>query len=129
MKLSDIKLKTEYALPQRYGDPRRVLAVKIVETTDAKWDSVRECWKNVNTRKVQVKYLDPPAYDKRYEPTKNAVAEVLARELSAPWSEVGPNIQKRLDEELAQQALENATEKRMKALLGRSYNGYMTISG
>lgn len=128
MKIDEIKAGTEYALKQRHGDPRRVKAMEIVIVPEQIWNEVREECGTRNVRQVVVKHLDRPYDRDRYAPAKGAKQTVEARLIGAPWSEVGPNVAKRQAEKEAADNLQTDLEKRLRAILGRSYNGYVTVS-
>ena len=127
MKIDEIEIGTEYALPQNYSDPRRVKAVEVVTEEVPKWSSIKECYDGMKkVKKVKVKFLDKTK--DRYTYAKGATQLVEARVL-VPWSEVGPAIKERAENEARSNELRSQTEKRVKALLGRNYDGYVTVHG
>lgn len=128
MKLDDISIGEEYAVRPKYGDPRRVKILGIEVSLEKIWDLTRETWKERNVRKVKIKYLDNPARKGYTFPAKNTTILVDAREISALWLEVGPGVRKRQEEAARRDAESAALTKRLKALLGRNVNGYITIS-
>jgi hypothetical protein len=127
MKIGEIEVGKEYALTQGRGDPRRVLAVEIVTVDDPVWSTVLETYTPRSVRKVKVKYLDKPT--ERYTHAKGAEHTVSHRELVALWKDIGPGIRKRIEEEARQEALRDDLEKRLRKLLGKNYDGYVTVMG
>lgn len=129
MKIDEIEVGKEYALTQRSGDPRRVQVMEIVTTKERVWSEVLEDWKPRNVRKVKVKHLDSLTNRGRFynAPAKGATEVVEHRRLPALWKDIGPRIRARIETEARETALQAETEKRMKKLLGRSYDGYVTV--
>lgn len=127
MKIDEIKKGKEYALNQKYGDPRRVKAMGIVTEEEQVWNTVLESWGTRTVRKIRVMFLDPPT--DRHKAAKNTMTNVSARDLAAPWSEVGPNIRKRAEQDAAARAKAADFDKRLKKLLGRNWSGYVIGGG
>ena len=131
MKIDDVKVGEEYALqdgrPRGSRDPRRVKALEIVTVEERYWSDILERRIPRNVRRVRVKYLD--AAKVRWAAAKGAEDNVDARYLVAPWAEIAPSIRERIENEAAIAKEMSATEKRVKALLGRNYDGYVTRRG
>lgn len=127
MKISDIKKGTEYGLRQRrIDDPRRVEVLGIATVVEQVWDHALERYKPRNMRRVTVKFLDK-APD-RWAAAKGSKEEVSPNLIVAPWSELGPNLQKRAAEAEARDKMQTDLSKRMKKLLGSNYDGYVMVN-
>lgn len=122
MKIGDVKVGKEYALSERYGGPRHVQAVEIVTKDESVWSNLRETFVTRKEKQVKVKFLDTPP--NHYDERKGSMTTVPARRLT-PWEEVGPGIRERKERKEREDAAVEAAEKRVKKLLGRSYDGYV----
>lgn len=126
MKIDEVKKGTEYALNDRHGDPRRVEALGIVTVDDRAYNGKLERYELRHVRLIAVKYLDSPT--RSFDAAKGSKVNVNARELVAPWKEIGPNLLRRLEEKEACRVLTKELTKRVNKLLGRSFDGYVTVS-
>lgn len=126
MKIDEVKKGTEYALGVRYGDPRQVEALGIVTVDDRVYNEKLERYELRHVRRITIKYLDSPA--RSLDPKKGSKTNVPARELIAPWKEIGPNLLQRLEEKEACRVLTQELTKRVKKLVGRSFDGYVIVN-
>lgn len=128
MKLDEVKKGTIYGVRSSRGrDPRQVEALGIVKVDQPRWDNNLEKYVPRQVRHVQVKFLDK-APD-RWEHAKGAKVAIDVKEIVAEWKELGPQLRKRVEEQAAKEKLQDELEKRMKKLLGRNYEGYVSVSG
>lgn len=130
MKIADIKVGEEYAVRIKHLDePRRVKVLGIKVVPEFRWDNITNKRKDINIRKVEVKYLDEPSGRLAWHgnPAKGAKGIVSAVDIAAKWSEVSKGIRDRAEERDKCEALEASLEKRLKKLLGRSYDGYVHV--
>lgn len=133
MKISEIEAGTEYALASesRYSsEVRHVKVIEVVSVEDphGRWDNVRNTWIPTKVTKAKIKFLDAPSQSRSHDPKKGTVISVLPRLIAAPWSEVAPAIQEKKAEEQRVLALDRSLTKRVKALLGRNFDGYVSVT-
>jgi hypothetical protein len=125
MKLADIQPGVEYGLRQKWDDPRRVEALGIVTVEERVWDRALERFKPRSVKRVQIKFLD--SAKQHYDHAKGAKTNVPATHLVAPWNQIGLNIRKKHEDAILREELSAQLEKRLKKLLGRNYNGYVSV--
>jgi ribosomal protein L14E/L6E/L27E len=135
MKLDDIQIGTEYALNVgTWKDPRRVKALEIVTVEEQSFGRITGERTTAKRRRVKVKYIDgaPKASSRSLwnaPPAKGSTSVVHARDLVCSWAKVAKGIQERHQKEQAEAELRSSYEQRLRKLLGRQYNGYVSISG
>lgn len=139
MKLADIKVGKEYAACENARDReqhpvRRVKVIKIVHTTDKRYQQITNTWKEVSVRKVSVKFLDSSPPIRRSfggqidNGKKSSTLTVEPTKILAPWEEVAPAIKKEHEDKQKVVHAKKEYDRRLRAL-GLGQRCYIYVNG